>query len=107
MRSIWKQRVGLLALWSLGTGSLLADDWPQWLGPNRDSVWRESGVVEKFPANGPPVLWRAGIGGGYSGPAGGTRRAFVTHPQRVPGASQTPPPFPPGGVPRTGPPPCF
>lgn len=29
-----------------------ADDWPQWLGPQRDSVWRETGLVEKFPANG-------------------------------------------------------
>ena len=25
---------------------LHADDWPQWLGPKRDSVWREAGIVE-------------------------------------------------------------
>ena len=32
--------------------TLFADDWPQWLGPNRDAVWRESGIVEnsKRPA---------------------------------------------------------
>src|SRR5438045_4376031 len=46
-----------------------ADDWPQWLGPKRDSVWRESGILEKFPANGPPIVWRSEIGGGYAGPA--------------------------------------
>jgi len=29
--------------------NVCADDWPQWLGPKRDAVWRESGIVEKFP----------------------------------------------------------
>lgn len=28
---------------------LLADDWPRWLGPKRDGVWREHGIIEKFP----------------------------------------------------------
>ena len=44
-------------------------DWPQWLGPERDSVWRESGVIDTIPDEGLPVLWRAPIGWGYSGPA--------------------------------------
>ena len=35
----------------------------------RDAVWRETGIVEKFPADGPPVRWRTAIGGGYAGPA--------------------------------------
>src|SRR5438105_272903 len=38
---------------------VLADDWPQWLGPKRDSVWRETGIVEKFPVNGPTIVWRS------------------------------------------------
>lgn len=46
-----------------------ADDWPQWMGPQRDNVWREAGIVDHFPADGPPVVWRAPISGGYSGPA--------------------------------------
>ncbi len=29
-----------------------ADDWPQWRGPKRDGVWRESGILKKFPAGG-------------------------------------------------------
>ena len=37
-----------------------ADDWPQWLGPKRDGVWRETGILDKFPTGGPKVLWRAG-----------------------------------------------
>ncbi|GEP41744.1 PQQ-binding-like beta-propeller repeat protein [Brevifollis gellanilyticus] len=48
---------------------LHADDWPQWLGPQRDAVWRETGIVESFPEGGPKVLWRVKIGGGYTGPA--------------------------------------
>ena len=57
--------------------SLRADDWPQWLGPERDSVWRETGIVRTFPAGGPPVVWRAAIGSGYSGPAVAQGRVFV------------------------------
>jgi outer membrane protein assembly factor BamB len=54
-----------------------ADDWPQWLGPKRDSVWREAGIVEKFPASGPKILWRTPIGGGYAGPAVANGRVYV------------------------------
>jgi len=58
--------------------SLFADEWPQWMGPKRDNVWREEGIVEKFPAGGPKVLWRAPVNGGYSGPAVIKGRVFVT-----------------------------
>jgi hypothetical protein len=30
-----------------------ADDWPQWFGPQRDGIWRETGILEKFPEGGP------------------------------------------------------
>jgi outer membrane protein assembly factor BamB len=49
--------------------STRADDWPQWMGPRRDDVWRERGIVQQFASNGPPVLWRAAIAESYSGPA--------------------------------------
>ena len=39
-----------------------ADDWPQWMGPGRDDVWREKGVIDEFPKDGPKVLWRVKIG---------------------------------------------
>lgn len=54
-----------------------ADDWPQWLGPKRDSVWRETGIVERFPEGGPPVQWRAQVAGGYAGPAVAAGRVYV------------------------------
>ena len=56
---------------------LRADDWPQWLGPQRDGVWRESGIVDAFPAGGPKVLWRVKIGGGYTGPAVANGRVYL------------------------------
>jgi hypothetical protein len=55
-----------------------ADDWPQWLGPQRDGVWRESGIVERLPTGGPKVVWRTPIGMGYAGPAVAGGRVYVT-----------------------------
>jgi outer membrane protein assembly factor BamB len=55
-----------------------ADDWPQWLGPKRDGVWREDGIVDKFPQGGPRKLWSVKVGGGYAGPAVADGRVFVT-----------------------------
>jgi outer membrane protein assembly factor BamB len=53
------------------------DDWSQWLGDKRDGVWREDGILEKFPKDGPKILWRAPVGKGYSGPAVVGGRVFV------------------------------
>ena len=55
-----------------------ADDWPQWLGPKRDSIWSETGILRTFPKEGPTVLWRTPIGPGYSGPAVADGKVFVT-----------------------------
>ncbi|MCA9030818.1 MAG: PQQ-like beta-propeller repeat protein [Planctomycetaceae bacterium] len=63
---------------SLCSGLVKADDWPQWMGPNRDNVWSEDGVLESFPDAGLKVLWRTEIAGGYAGPAVSNGRVFVT-----------------------------
>src|SRR5438132_5420758 len=55
-----------------------ADDWPQWLGPRRDGIWRESGILEKFPKGGPAIRWRAPIAAGYAGPAVADGKVYVT-----------------------------
>ena len=57
---------------------LPADEWPQWMGPGRDNVWREDGVLEALPAAGPRVVWRVPIAGGYAGAAVAGGRVFVT-----------------------------
>jgi outer membrane protein assembly factor BamB len=66
--------LGLLLL----TGSLAqADEWPQWMGPKRDNVWRETGLVETLPKTA-KVAWRAPVAGGYSGPAVAGGKVYVT-----------------------------
>ena len=52
---------------SLLAQSALADDWPQWRGADRDGISKEKGLLDQWPADGPPLAWKAkGIGGGYS-----------------------------------------
>jgi outer membrane protein assembly factor BamB len=44
-----------------------AADWPQWRGPNRDGVCRETGLLKAWPEGGPKLLWEiSGLGPGYS-----------------------------------------
>jgi outer membrane protein assembly factor BamB len=54
-----------------------ADDWPQWRGPHRDGVWRETGIVEKFAGDEIPIKWRVPIGSGYCGPTVAGNRVYV------------------------------
>jgi len=53
----------------LQNSSSFADDWPRWMGPQGDGVWRETGILKKFPESGPKSIWSVEIGSGYSGPA--------------------------------------
>jgi outer membrane protein assembly factor BamB len=62
----------LLLFGALTIGSAspaIAADWPQWMGADRNGVWRETGLLDKFPAGGPKVVWRTPLGPGNSGPA--------------------------------------
>lgn len=56
----------------------IGDDWPGWMGKNRDNRWPADNVVTKFPAGGPKVVWRTPVAGGYSGPAVAGDRVYVT-----------------------------
>jgi hypothetical protein len=49
-------------------GPLIAADWPQWRGPNRDGTWSETGIVSSFPSSGPIPKWETPVGFGYSTP---------------------------------------
>ena len=93
------RRICLTALAIGCAAGLLADDWPQWLGPQRDSVWRETGIVSSFPAGGPPVLWRAEIGSGYSGPAVAQGRVYVFDHQFAKASDKPADPFARGSIP--------
>jgi outer membrane protein assembly factor BamB len=67
----------LFLLCACSASFAIADDWPQWMGPERDNVWRESGIVEQFPEGGPRVVWRAPVAGGYAGPAVANGKVYV------------------------------
>jgi outer membrane protein assembly factor BamB len=48
----------------------VAADWPQWRGPRRDGVSRETGLLSEWPKDGPKLLWQiTDIGDGYATPA--------------------------------------
>ncbi len=74
----WLRFVLIVPLVGWLSPTLEAGDWPQWMGPTRDGVWTETGILEKFPEGGPKVLWRTPIAGGFAGPAVVGERVFVT-----------------------------
>ncbi|MDP7495290.1 MAG: PQQ-binding-like beta-propeller repeat protein, partial [Roseibacillus sp.] len=44
-----------------------AHDWPQWRGPDRDGRSRETNLLRKWPAEGPPLAWKVrNTGEGFS-----------------------------------------
>jgi outer membrane protein assembly factor BamB len=59
------------------TAPLAAEEWPKWRGPRADGTWKAPKLAEKFPAGGPPVLWRRPIGGGYAGIVTSAGRVFT------------------------------
>jgi len=50
------------------TCSAWAADWPQYLGPDRNSISSEKGILRSWPDSGPKVLWTVTVGRGYGGP---------------------------------------
>ena len=51
---------------SVATVSLLANDWPQWRGPDRNGISTETAWTDQWPAAGPAIAWKAQVGLGYS-----------------------------------------
>jgi outer membrane protein assembly factor BamB len=52
-------------------------DWPQWQGPDRNAVSKETGLLKQWTKDGPPLAWKInGLGGGYSGPSIAAGRIF-------------------------------
>lgn len=62
---------------AIAAADAVADDWPQWLGPERDAVWREEGVVESLPEGPLEAEWRVPAELGYAGPAVAEGRVYL------------------------------
>ena len=57
---------------------LQAGDWPQWRGPDRDGVSRETGLLQTWPTGGPKRVWLSrDIGLGYSAPVVANGMLFI------------------------------
>ena len=55
-----------------------ATDWPQWQGPDRNGLSKETGLLQKWPASGPPLVWSvSSLGAGYGSAAVKGDRIFV------------------------------
>lgn len=62
----------------LSTAAALADDYPQWRGPNRDGISAAKGLLKEWSKEGPKLLWQAqDIGSGYSTPAAVASRLYL------------------------------
>ena len=53
-----------------------AADWPQWLGPTRDGVSTEKGILSPWPKEGLRVVWQKPVGTGYGIPSISRGRLF-------------------------------
>lgn len=93
VRWYFLQATALILVPACIASTVRADDWPQWLGPKRDGVWRETGIVAKFPQGGPKVRWRTAIGEGYSGPAVANGKVYITDRVRPQGVNNPESPF--------------
>jgi len=77
----WLQNIWLLCCVFLFVlpSNLCAEDWPQAQGSNRDNKSKETGLLDKWPQDGPTLRWtfrQSGVG--YSGPAVVNDRIYIT-----------------------------
>lgn len=57
--------------------SVMAQDWPQFLGPERNSTSPQKNLLRTWPAEGPEVLWTAEVGIGFGGPVIKDGKAYL------------------------------
>lgn len=72
-----KMILGLVVLLHVSERSV-AEDWPNWMGPNRDNVWNIAKPPQSLPSGSLKAKWTAPVAGGYSGPAVVGNRIYVT-----------------------------
>ena len=71
--------IGIVVGMSIVTdGQSTTGDWPQWQGPDRNGLSKETGLLKEWPASGPALLWSASnLGGGYGSVAVKGDRIYV------------------------------
>lgn len=60
----------VMTVTAAGSGTTLAEDWPQWRGPSRNGISQETGLLKQWPQEGPELAWQVeGLGDGYGAPS--------------------------------------
>ena len=70
--------IAAMLFFCLGPDSI-GSDWPRFLGPHGTGVSDETGLLERWPESGPPVVWNIPLGTGYSAPSVRGNRVVVHH----------------------------
>jgi outer membrane protein assembly factor BamB len=69
-RAHFLTRLGIIISAILSLGLLMAANWPQWRGPERDGISQDTGLLQQWPAEGPRLIWQiSDLGDGFSTPA--------------------------------------
>lgn len=63
-----KKFSSLLIVLLICAANAYTQDWPQFLGPDRNSTSPQKNILRSWPENGPEVLWTVNVGIGYGGP---------------------------------------
>jgi outer membrane protein assembly factor BamB len=62
-----------------GEAASTEGEWPCWLGPSHDGKSPDKGLLQEWPSQGPPLVWKAdGIGRGFSGVAVAGKMVYIT-----------------------------
>src|SRR5450755_3578511 len=68
---MYTRRGWIIGVGAAGAASLLpaaqGSDWPQFRGPDRNNISKETGLLRKWPASGPKRLWSVPVEQGYAG----------------------------------------
>jgi outer membrane protein assembly factor BamB len=68
----------VLGMTAATIGQTPTTDWPQWRGPDRNGLSKETGLLKQWPPNGPPQVWlNSSLGPGYGSLAVQGERIYV------------------------------
>ena len=79
VRAILVPCLGLFIASHKVSGAEETADWPRFLGPDGNNISTETGLIDRWPTNGLPMLWHKEIGSGYSAPSVLGHRLVLHH----------------------------
>jgi outer membrane protein assembly factor BamB len=73
------RRLLVFLFWCVLPSLAIAQDWPQFLGPNRNGSTTVTNLAARWPKEGPPVRWQRAVGAGFAGPVVAAGRLILFH----------------------------